>query len=189
MGEKPAWITLLPTSHKSFSVPRGCCLPLHLVDSLVELKLGSQGFSCLYVNQGVCVLLSSSVYLMLCSNLNPTTSEQSCTSLNGFIIGFEWSWPRRHLFVFGVTVGLNHCLQITFKHMPCGCEQVFLDWFPFFVYTSLSTGYKPAQHANMLWHFACRTDSDALSPPQAGLADILHVFSTHPTRNVEICYV
>lgn len=126
---------------------------------------------------------------MLCSNLNPTTSEQSCTSLNGFIIGFEWSWPRRHLFVFGVTVGLNHCLQITFKHMPCGCEQVFLDWFPFFVYTSLSTGYKPAQHANMLWHFACRTDSDALSPPQAGLADILYVFSTHPTRNVEICYV
>lgn len=37
----------------------------------------------------------------------------------------------------------------------------------------LSTGYKAAQHANMLWHFACCTHLDAISPPQLGHTSIL----------------
>ena len=69
------------------------------------------------------------------------------------------------------------CLQITFRSGPLGASR--FSWIGSLslsthTYThTLSTGYEAARHANMLWHFACCTDLDALSPPQEGHASVL----------------
>lgn len=57
-------------------------------------------------------------------------------------------------FSFSVSANADHCLQITLGSVPLGVSRF---WLPLFVSTP-----QAAQHANMLWHFACFTDLDAL---------------------------
>lgn len=101
-------------------------------------------FTCLYVKQG-----------------DPAPSYNSPANVISVWINLAW---RRFLSVplwVQIIVYRPHSAQLR----PVA-EQVFLDWFPLFVSTPLSTGYTAAQHANMLWHFACCTDLDALSRPR-----------------------
>lgn len=76
-----------------------------------------------------------------------------------FNIWRHWSW--KHFLFFSVIASPQHCLQITFSSAPLGVSG-FFGLVPALVYTPLSTGYKAAQHANMLWHFAYRTDLGGL---------------------------
>lgn len=74
----------------------------------------------------------------------------------------------------------NHSLWITFSSGPLGVSR--FSWLgSHSVYTTpLSTGYKAAQHANMLWHFACCTHLDALFLPQLGHANV-PIVEPHPS--------
>lgn len=124
---------------------------------------------------------------------NPTNppkplSRSTPVSMYSISVWINLTW--RQFFSFSVTESPNHCLHVTFR--PSGCEQVFLDWFPLFVYSPLSTGYKAAQHANMLWHFACCTDLGALSLAKSGHTGILQMSPSQnpplPSLNAELCH-